>query len=152
MSVFDEGGATVQLLSLWQSRKAIVAFTRHMGCRFCKEQVLLLEMCRDKYLHSSDVVTIIVTIGRYQDIPVFRAETGFTGEIYVDTDLNSPKCYQLMRFHSGAKVLFQDAAMKELRADTSEAAKRSTVTLPDGGYGDGEVPFTGDVLQVDGQT
>ena len=148
MSVYDEGGAVRDLFSLWRDRKVIVAFTRHMGCRFCKEQVLLLEKCRADYLAGAAVDTIIVSIGRYEDIPQFRKETDFAGEIYVDTDLESPKCFQLLQFESGKHVLFADAEGKEILPSTLQAAQRSSVCLPDGGYGSDAGPYTGNVLQV----
>jgi hypothetical protein len=176
MSVFDEAGITHSLFSLWEDRKVIVAFTRHMGCRFCKEQVVLLERCRKEYLsdcaagNASDsrdgsggsgadahahahIDTLIVTIGRYTDIPKFRAETGFTGEIYVDTDLLTAKCYQLLKFENGKQVLFKDfenASPSELTAGTREAALRASSALPDGGYGDADGPYSGDVFQIGG--
>lgn len=113
MSVYNEHGTEIELFSLWKDRKVIIAFTRHMGCRFCKEQVQLLEQCQSTVLNNGDISSIIVTIGRFQDIPKFRKETEFTGEIYVDTDLHHPKCYRLLKFENGEKVLFQESTKND---------------------------------------
>lgn len=148
MSVYNDKGEEVSIFSLWKDRKVVVAFTRHMGCRFCKEQALLLEKCRIDYLAGEEVTTIIVSIGCYTDIPKFREETGFTGEIYVDKDLLAPKCFQLLRFENGKHVLFDPIESENIRPQTIEAANRSSVCLPDGGYGDDVNPYKGDVFQV----
>lgn len=79
MSVIDQEGAEHSLFSLWESRKCVVAFTRHMGCRFCKEQVAVLGSLKME-LSVADVSSIIITIGNYQDIPKFQKETQFSGD------------------------------------------------------------------------
>lgn len=109
---------------------------------------MMLQRCRVDFLSGEDIQTVIVSIGNYKDIPRFREETGFAGEIYVDTDLMSPKCFQLLRFENGKHVLFQDPEGTQIHPRTIEAAQRSSVSLPDGGYGLDDNPYTGDTLQV----
>ncbi len=104
-TVVNEFGAMVELLSIWRDRRVVVSFNRHMGCRFCKEQAAILENIRTSLL-KRDVQAIIITIGRYQDIPRFRDETKFKGEIYVDTALDHPVAFELMRLANGAQCLF----------------------------------------------
>ncbi len=103
--VIDEFGNRRELFSLWLNRRVVVAFNRHMGCRFCKEQTALLENIRKDLLKKS-VESVIVTIGKYEDIPRFRSETKFQGEIYVDSTLDHPSCYELMRLANGKHCLF----------------------------------------------
>lgn len=148
MSVYNQRGEAVDVFSLWRDRRTVVAFTRHMGCRFCKEQALLLEKCRSDYLSAADITSIIVTIGKHTDIPRFREETQFGGEIYVDTVLTEPKCFQLLKFENGKHMLFQDIDKAIVLDAVQEASKRSTACLLDGGYGGEEGPYTGDVFQV----
>lgn len=123
MSVYDEKGREINLLSLWADRKIVCAFTRHMGCRFCKEQTNMLEKVQAQ-LNSSDVVSMIITIGSYSDIPKFRAETGFTGEIYVDTNLTAPVCYNMLNLKHGREVLFKDGG-DTFHAETVQAGERA---------------------------
>ena len=84
MLVVNEEGDIIDVFSLWASRKCVVAFTRHMGCMFCKEEVAMFERNRP-VLENTDVCAIVITIGRYQDIPKFRAETAFAGEKILST-------------------------------------------------------------------
>lgn len=70
------------------------------------------------------------------------------GEIYVDADLTSQRCYKLLKFASGPQCLFvEHSDQKVMLPETLEAAKRASA-FSDGGYGSGENPFTGDILQV----
>ena len=59
-------------------------------------------------LNSKDVVSMIITIGSSSDIPKFRSETGFTGEIYVDSQLDSPLCYNMLNLKHGREVFYKD--------------------------------------------
>lgn len=83
MSVFNEKGETFELFSLWSAQRSVVAFTRHLGCPFCKEQVALLEQLSKHYKDEtgSDIGTIVVAIGKYEDIPRFKAEVAYTGKV-----------------------------------------------------------------------
>ncbi len=131
MSVLDEKGREINLLSLWAERKVVCAFTRHMGCRFCKEQTNMLEKVQDQ-LNSSDIVSMIITIGKFSDIPKFRSETGFTGEIYVDKELDSPLCYRMMSLKHGRQVLLKDDG-QSMREETLQAGERAK-DFSNGGY------------------
>lgn len=104
-AVVNEFGEVVELLSIWRDRRVVISFNRHMGCRFCKEQAAMLEKIRISLL-KKDVQVIIITIGRHQDIPRFREETKFKGEIFVDATLEHPAAFELMRLANGAQCLF----------------------------------------------
>lgn len=149
MSVVSETGEIFELFSLWQSRRALVVFTRHMGCRFCKDQVALLEQELLKLkLREADTSCIIITIGKYEDIPKFRQEVSFSGEIYVDSNMDKPECFDILNLKRGEDVLFEKGSKRVVRGETVAAAAR--VSFSDGGYGTAENPYTGDILQVGG--
>ena len=145
----NENGISTPLFSLWENRRVIICFARHMGCMFCKEQVAALEFSSDKL--DNEIVSIVITVGRYNDIPKFRIETGFTGEIYVDSDLYNPTCYSRMKLNNGPSYLFEsninsdtntvtdtnkdDNNQQTIRIETMKSAERATKNgFTNGGY------------------
>lgn len=157
MSVIDEFGKSRTLFSLWEKRKLVLIFTRHMGCRFCREQVSELKKIQPKLLKYGLAVGVI-TVGKYQDIPKFKQEHNFSGEVYVDSSLFYPECYKTMKLGNGMQYLFamddckpqsNDGKPGEFLAETQEAAVRAVGKgFADGGYGSPDSEFTGDTLQV----
>jgi peroxiredoxin len=151
MSVIDEFGQTRSLISLWERRKLVLVFTRHMGCRFCKEQISELRKIQPA-LTKHGISTGVITVGSYKDIPRFKAENMFTGEVYVDTNLFAPECYKVMKLANGMEYLFASDHSKETKEflpETQEAAIRAASKgFADGGFGTPDSEFTGDTLQV----
>ncbi len=160
--VISKDGSQLELFSLWENRKVVLAFTRHMGCRFCREQVHALQKTFAN-LQDASVMAIVITMGRYQDISRFQSETGFMGEIYVDASLEAPEWYQVMRLGRGKSLLFADTdsststsgddSIEEegvLREETMQAALRVGDSFVDGGYPNplDDSPYTGDLFQV----
>ena len=155
-------GKSHQLVTLWENRRTVVCFTRHMGCMFCKEQVAALRSI-EKDLLKNDIVPIVITIGKYQHIPKFKEETKFEGEVYVDEKLTGARCYEVVKLHTGEDNLFaaldddnnnsaeEQNKERPFRKETLIASDRATKAgFTNGGYGDdatGEL-YTGDVLQV----
>lgn len=146
MSVIGADGREHEIYSLWENRKVVIAFTRHMGCRFCKEQVSMVEKIRATLI-ANDVTPIIITIGNYTDIPKFQSETHFFGEIYVDSHLDNPGSFELLKLSQGPDFLFLRGSTEIFREETNIAAERAKA-FPDGGYGSGGSLFTGNILQV----
>lgn len=119
-----------------------------------------------KHLEDTQIVAIVVTIGNYKDIPRFREETSFSGEIYVDEDPHNPRCYKTLDLANGGQYLFDPVIIcqqifirfnnffqatnnTEFLPSTKQAAIRAAARgIVDGGYGDGTNPYTGDILQV----
>ena len=153
MSVIDEQGNQRSLFSLWETRKVVLVFTRHMGCRFCKEQISELKRIQPN-LEKHGLSAGVITVGKFEDIPRFRAETQFTGEVYVDASLFAPECYKTMKLGNGAQYLFapestDGSTERQFLPETQEAAVRAAEGgFEDGGYGSDDSPYTGDTLQV----
>ena len=156
MYCINEFGAKHPLFSLWKYRKVVICFARHMGCMFCKEQVSALQQAMSK-LAEEDVSCLVITIGYYQDIPKFRAETGFQGEIYVDEFLVNPSTYRLLKSNHGREFLLIPSG--ELRNDCKAAGERASgagftnggypvVATNSGGNITEENPYSGDIFQV----
>lgn len=151
MSVLDECGQTRALISLWERRKLVLVFVRHMGCRFCREQISELNKVQP-LLRDNGVALGVITVGNYKDIPRFKEENMFAGEVYVDTNLFAPECYKLMKLANGMEYLFSSdhsREEKEFLPETQEAAIRAASKgFVDGGFGTPDSEFTGDTLQV----
>lgn len=157
MSVVDEKGDSLDLFSLWSTRKIVLIFTRHMGCRFCKEQVSELKKIQPTLIERGISVGII-TVGKYEDIPRFKSENDFDGEVYVDSSLFLPECYKTMKLANGLQYLMAHddsksdgvgEQAKSILPETLKAAGRATEKgFQDGGFGSAESEFTGDTLQV----
>jgi hypothetical protein len=151
MSVIDETGRVLPLIALWERRKLVLVFTRHMGCRFCKEQMAELKKTLPT-LTQNGLTAGVITVGKFEDIPKFKAESGFTGEVYVDSNLFTPECYKIMKLANGMEYLFAKDGSQESREflpDTQEAAARAEAKgFKDGGFGSPDSEFTGDTLQV----
>lgn len=150
MSVVNEFGESCSLVSLWSDRKVIVFFARHMGCRFCKEQVSYLGGLKEWILQLNlDVSIIVITIGNYSDIQRFKKATNFDGEVYVDVDLQQPKSYSALKLNNGTEYLFVDQPRGEFLATTVLAADRASKNgFSDGGFSSSDVLYNGDTLQV----
>lgn len=157
MSVIDEKGNSLELFSLWSTRKIVLIFTRHMGCRFCKEQVSELKKIQPTLIERGISVGI-VTVGKFEDILRFKEENSFDGEVYVDSSLFHPDCYKTMKLANGLQYLMahddskSDGDGKEANAilpETLKAAGRAVEKgFQDGGFGSADSEFTGDTLQV----
>lgn len=119
----------------------------------------MLQQVKEK-LEAADVACVVVTIGTFEDIPKFRADNHYTGEVYVDSNLLTPTCYAMMKLGNGKHLLFQSKADTEngnnveapqLLSNVAEAGARATANgFVDGGYGTSDSPYTGDVFQVGG--
>ena len=62
----------------------MLVFLRQLGCRFCKQQIAGLEAIRAK-LCAADVHLVAVALGQLEHGRGWIAETGFGGELYLDT-------------------------------------------------------------------
>merc|ERR1719424_2387045 len=77
--VLDEQGTEHELTSLWSSRRVLLVFLRHFGCRFCKQQVDMLNMVAPT-LKEHDCEVVLVSLGTSEQITKFRAEMEWSGE------------------------------------------------------------------------
>ncbi len=151
VALVNEQKCEVAVTELWRRRRVVLAWLRHFGCRFCKQQAVAMERIR-KNLEENDVGVIVVAIGTPEQIPKFRAETGFAGDIWVDKDPDRPLSYRLMQLKRGTveEIIYPEGA----RAAAEVATKDGFV---DGGYASATLnaitqtnDYTGDILQVGG--
>ena len=69
-----EGGddaERVDLRSLWDGRRIILCFVRHLGCAFCHQQVAALQAISAK-LAEDDVHVVVVSLGTKTQAKFFR--------------------------------------------------------------------------------
>lgn len=148
IQVIDEIGNYHSLFSLWISRKVLVGFTRHMGCLFCKEQVAALKQV-ESIVADAGVTVIVITNGNYEDIPRFKEETGFMGEVYVDTTLLKPITHNAVKLKNGKEFLFAPNSDNFLETVVAASNRAASKGFNSGGYASTpDSPWTGDTVQV----
>ncbi|KAL3678716.1 hypothetical protein R1sor_021672 [Riccia sorocarpa] len=85
VQVLDPSGAKVSLTSLWENRKAVIAFTRHFGCNLCRKKAAVLE-ARKAELDAAGVALVLIAPGVPEQAKGFLQNNKFTGEVYADPD------------------------------------------------------------------
>eukprot|EP00051_Salpingoeca_urceolata_P013808 m.174762 g.174762 ORF g.174762 m.174762 type:complete len:604 (-) comp17904_c1_seq1:49-1860(-) len=92
VSVYDEQGNVVPLLSLWTGRRIILVLLRHLGCRFCHQQWTQLGKTNEQ-LGQHDVTLVGIASGTREQIEAFRERTHRHGELYVVRERDALKQY-----------------------------------------------------------
>ncbi|KAL2609819.1 hypothetical protein R1flu_028392 [Riccia fluitans] len=85
IQVSDPSGAKVSLTSLWENRKAVIAFARHFGCLLCRKKAALLE-ARKAEFDAARVALVLIAPGVSEQARIFLENNNFTGEVYADPD------------------------------------------------------------------
>jgi peroxiredoxin len=88
--VQDEAGADVRLGDVWKDRPTILAFVRHFGCVFCREQVTELNREKAK-IDQQGGQLVVVGSGTPNFVRGFREQTGFEGTVLCDPSVQSYK-------------------------------------------------------------
>ena len=113
VSVLDETGAAVPLGSFWTKRPVVLAFVRHLGCIFCRQQVAGLSK-RAPEIERRGGMLVVVAPARPEHIAGFRESTGYRGALFVDPALRGFKAAGLV--HGRASTYHPLAMLKGLRA------------------------------------
>ncbi|XP_066460199.1 peroxiredoxin-like 2C isoform X1 [Eleutherodactylus coqui] len=82
----DRYGKSLQFRDLYSDSKAIIIFVRNFLCYTCKEYVEDLAKIPKSYLQAADVRLIVIGQSSYLHIQHFCDVTGYSHEIYVDTN------------------------------------------------------------------
>ena len=72
-------GAAIPLVSLWKSRRIVLAFTRDFGCLFCKQMFSLLAAAEKNLGQQAAVV--VIGFGSVTAAHAIVKQTGFAGEV-----------------------------------------------------------------------
>lgn len=152
-------GPTVKLTSLWSDRRVVICFLRHLGCRFCHQQVASLNEMIPKL---NDVTVVAVSMApSIQAAKEFVEKTKFKGEFYVDltseTNANvasketfdrQAKSYSALRLKRGVGYVRDNENVKQKSEEATKA-----------GFNDWKPPsstsqevhiWPGDIFQVGG--
>jgi peroxiredoxin len=83
VTVQDLDGAPVQLSSLWEDRPVVLAFVRHFGCLFCREQAVAL---RDEVpkIHEAGAELVIIGCGSPTQARWFAEDTEIKTPLFTD--------------------------------------------------------------------
>ena len=96
MTVLDETGTATSLGSLWTRRSVVLAFVRHLGCIFCRQQVAGLSK-RVPEIEGRGGRLVLVAPSKSEHIASFRESTGYKGALFVDPALRAFKTAGLVR-------------------------------------------------------
>lgn len=96
VSVLDETGAAVPLGSFWTKRPVVLAFVRHLGCIFCRQQVAGLAK-RVPEIERRGGLLVVVAPSKTEHIAGFRESTGYKGALFVDPTLRAFRAAGLVR-------------------------------------------------------
>ena len=96
VTVQDETGAAVSFKGLWAERTVVLAFVRHLGCIFCRQQVAGLSK-RVPEIERRGGTLVVVAPSKSEHIAGFRESTGYKGALLVDPTLRAFKTAGLVR-------------------------------------------------------
>jgi peroxiredoxin len=86
--VQDQEGADVRLGDVWKDKPTILAFVRHFGCVFCREQVTELNREKAK-IEGAGGQLVVVGSGTPNFVRGFREQTGFEGQVLCDPSVST---------------------------------------------------------------
>ncbi|XP_078009140.1 peroxiredoxin-like 2C isoform X1 [Phascolarctos cinereus] len=86
LPVLDASGKRIPFGALFRERRAIVVFVRHFLCYICKEYVEDLAKIPKNFLQAANITLIVIGQSSFQHIEPFCKLTGYSHEIYVDTE------------------------------------------------------------------
>lgn len=157
--VLNAAGAEIALPSLWLSRRCVVVFLRHFGCRFCKQHTQLVREMKAEYEKQvakrleagaedssrqlAEVSFVLVGIGMASHIDEFTRKTRWDGELYVVPDVKytaDSGAYGEFRLPAGRERV---AAHHQVRGPDGTAAKALAEGFEDGGFPHPEGGFKG---------
>jgi peroxiredoxin len=81
----DHDGVSVRLGEIWQDRPAVLAFVRHYGCVFCRDQAVKLHRLREDF-EAAGVRLVMVGHGTPELAAAFRRAQGVDLPVLVDPD------------------------------------------------------------------
>jgi peroxiredoxin len=96
MTVLDETDAATLLGSFWTRRPVVLAFVRHLGCIFCRQQVAGLSK-RVPEIERRGATLVVVAPSKTEHIAAFRKSTGYKGALFVDPTLRAFRTAGLVR-------------------------------------------------------
>ena len=97
VTVKEEDGADVRLGSVVDDRPLVLAFVRHFGCVFCREQVKKLQAEAGR-MAGAGADLVVVGSGAPTFVQGFREETGFDGRVLSDPN---GKAFEAAGMHRG---------------------------------------------------
>eukprot|EP00756_Hemistasia_phaeocysticola_P041727 Hpha_TRINITY_DN16931_c1_g2::TRINITY_DN16931_c1_g2_i6::g.53468::m.53468 len=90
-SVIDEKGVERPLADVWAQRKVVAVFLRHLESTACKELTAKAVQLHDRLLQvSEDTAVVIFSVGRSEEVAQWREESGWEGELYLDSEPVQP--------------------------------------------------------------
>jgi peroxiredoxin len=126
----DHEGMSVRLGDVWQDRPAVLAFLRHYGCVFCRDQAVQLHKLRDDF-EEAGVRLVVIGHGTPEMAAAFRRAQGVDLPVLADPDR---RIYDTI----GAKVATLDELigpkqiLAGLRAAISSRVRQGSIAVHQG--------------------
>jgi peroxiredoxin len=126
----DHEGRPIRLGDIWQDRPAVLAFVRHYGCVFCRDQAVQLHKLRDDF-EDAGVRLVVVGQGTPEMAASFRRAQGIDLPVLVDPER---RIYDTI----GAKVATLDELigprqiLAGLRATIASRVKQGSIAVHQG--------------------
>ncbi len=94
--VFDPEGRQVRLGQLWADRTVVLAFVRHFGCLFCRQQIAGLRPFLDR-IRARGAELVVIGHGSIEEARAFRDEEQLTVPLLTDPSRQSYCALQMRR-------------------------------------------------------
>ena len=126
----DHEGLPVRLGDTWKDKPAVLAFVRHYGCVFCRDQAVQLHRLRDEF-EEAGVRLVVIGHGTPEMAASFRRAQGVDLPVLVDPDR---RIYETV----GAKVATLDELigprqiLAGLRAALTSRMKQGSIAVHQG--------------------
>lgn len=126
----DHEGLPVRLGDTWKDKPAVLAFVRHYGCVFCRDQAVQLHKLRDEF-EEAGVRLVVIGHGTPEMAASFRRAQGVDLPVLVDPDR---RIYETV----GAKVATLDELigprqiLAGLRAALTSRMKQGSIAVHQG--------------------
>ena len=141
-----------KLWELWNEKKIVLCFLRHLGCRFCQQRLRQLNTIKKKLDKCDPPVGLVaISMGTVDQGKELLKVTNFDGELFVDTSSNgNPKEAhpQAVSYNRFSLKRGKDFIFNERTSAAAPAALNEGNT--DRPMGSKEGSWPGDPLQVGG--
>ena len=154
-------GEKVNLPDIWAEKRVVLCFLRHLGCRFCHQQIAALNEMLPELKRSEIKVVAISMAPSLQEAREFVQETKFKGEFYVDTTSETnaniasketfdgqAKSYRALRLKRGVSYVRDNEKVKQASEEATKAGFKDW--KPPSSKSDEVHIWPGDIFQVGG--
>lgn len=156
-----KSGEKVNLPDIWSEKRVVLCFLRHLGCRFCHQQIAALNEMLPELKRIEISVVAISMAPSLQAAREFLQKTQFKGEFYIDvtSEMNAniasketfdrqAKSYRSLRLKRGVSFVRDNEKVKQKGKEALKAGFKDW--KPPSLSSDEVHIWPGDIFQVGG--